>query len=284
MSGYFFKQWPHTLAFPRLILAFILCLTLVPAQDKKQTKTTGEDNDVIKVTSNLVSLDVTVKDKKGKAVTDLKPEDFTVIENGIAQKIEFFDSTLTTNEADQPDKANDSTTPASRTRTGLPRNIIALVLDGQSTQLSNLKHVREGIVKYIRERISDSDSVALLSISGGLQLLQPFTQDKARLIAAVEKAYNGSTVSKSSEARDISENISSLRDQIAGGVSGPIAATPSAGAVGSATRARYRSTTRPACDGRTPVSHECAPWCAFQGHVRICGTQGRAVAQSRVTG
>src|SRR6266403_3796816 len=238
MSGYFFKQWPHALAFPHLILAFILCLTLVPAQDKKQTKTTGEDDDVIKVTSNLVSLDVTVKNKKGKAVTDLNREDFTVIENGVAQKIEFFDSTLSTSEVGQPAKANDTTQPGSRTRTGLPRNIIALVLDGQSTQVSNLKHVREGIVKYIRERISDTDSVALLSISGGLQLLQPFTQDKARLIAAVEKAFDGSTVSKTSEARDISENISSLRDQISGGDTGPIGATQEAGAAGSSAAAQ----------------------------------------------
>jgi len=94
--------------------------------------------------------------------------------------------------------------------------------------------VREGIVKYIRERISDNDSVALFSISSGLQLRQPFTQDKAKLIAAVESAYDSSTVSKTSEAREISQNISALRDQIAGGATGPIAATPGAGAAGSA--------------------------------------------------
>jgi VWFA-related protein len=214
--------------------AVFLAAITIQSQDKKPTKTSTDDDDVIKVTSNLVSLEVTVKDKKGKAVTDLNREDFTVVENGVAQKIEFFDSTLTTNEVGQPAKAGDSTEPASRTRNGLPRNIIALVLDGQSTQVANLKHVREGIVKYIRERISDSDSVALFSISGGLQLRQPFTQDKERLIAAVENAYDSSTVAKTSEARDISENISSLRDQINGGVTGPIAATPAGGAAGSA--------------------------------------------------
>ena len=54
------------------------------------------------------------------------------------------------------------------------------------------------------------------------------------VIAAVENAYGSSTVSKTSEARDISENISSLRDQISGGVTEPIPATPGAGAAGSA--------------------------------------------------
>jgi VWFA-related protein len=221
-----------------LFLAAVLCLSTVSiqSQDKKQTRSGAEqDDDVIKVNSNLVSLDVIVKDKKGKAVTDLNPEDFTVLENGVPQKIEFFDSTLTSgSEGGQSTNVNDSTQPGSRTLNGFPRNIIALVLDGQSTQVSNLKHVREGIIKYIRERISDSDLVALFSISGGLQLRQPFTQDKAKLIAAVENAYDSSTLSKTSEARDISENISSLRDQIGGGVTGPIAATPGAGAAGSA--------------------------------------------------
>ena len=219
---------------PSILFTTTLCLFVAAAQsqEKKEPKKSDED-DVIKVTSNLVSLDVIVKDKKGKAITDLKPEEFSIFENGVPQKIAFFDSTLTSsNEAAEPTTATVSTQPTGRTPNGFPRNIIALVLDGQSTELANLKHVREGIVKYIRERISDTDSVALFSISGGLRLLQPFTQDKTRLIAAVEKAYDSSTVSKTSEAREISGDISSLRDQIAGGASGPIAATPGAGAAG----------------------------------------------------
>jgi len=201
-----------------LVMAAVL-LAAIPSQsqDKKQTKSSADD-DVIKVTSNLVSLDVIVRDKKGKPLTDLKPEDFTVSENGVPQKIEFFDSTLTnSSEAAQPITATGSTEPKPRTPSGFPRNIIALVLDGQSTEAANLKHVRDGMLKYIRERISDSDSVALFSISGGLQLLQPFTQDKAKLIAAVEKAYYSSTASKTSEARGLSEDIRAMREQIASG-------------------------------------------------------------------
>ena len=228
------KRWMGTCV--SLLVASTVFLATIPvrSQDKKQTKS-ADDDDVIKVTSNLVSLDVIVKDRKGKALTDLKAEDFTIFENGVPQKIQFFDSTLTSgNEAAQPTTATDSTGPKPRPANGFPRNIIALVLDGQSTELANLKHVREGTMKYIRERISDSDSVALFSISGGLQLLQPFTQDKAKLIAAVEKAYDSSIVSKSAEARELSENISSLRDQIGGGSTEPIASTPGAGAAGSA--------------------------------------------------
>ena len=209
----FLKQrWMPTCLRSLITSALLLAAVPVQSQDKKQP--TSAEQDIIKITSNLVNLDVIVRDKKGKAITDLKPEDFTVSENGVPQKIEFFDSALTSdNEAAHP--TTSSTQPKPQTPTGFPRNIIALVLEGQSTEQSNLKHVREGVVKYIRERISNTDSVALFSISGGLQFLQPFTQDKAKLVAAVETAYDSSTVSKTSEVRGSSDDISAMRKQIA---------------------------------------------------------------------
>src|SRR5438093_7408920 len=150
---------------PGLLMACAVFLAAIPgqSQDKKQTR--SDDQDVIKITSNLVSLDVIVKDKKGKAITDLKPEDFTVSENGVPQKIEFFDSTLTSGkESSQPTSATVSTQPKQRAPTSFPRNIIALVLDGQSTELANLKHVREGIVKYIRSEEHTSELQSLTNL------------------------------------------------------------------------------------------------------------------------
>src|ERR1043166_8659540 len=90
----FLKKHSMSVSLSLLVLiAFLPAAIPIHSQDQKPNK--RDDQDVIKVTSNLVSLDVIVKDKKGKPVTDLKAEDFTVSENGVAQKIEFFDSTLT---------------------------------------------------------------------------------------------------------------------------------------------------------------------------------------------
>src|SRR6478752_2025475 len=58
----------------------------------------AQDEEVVKVKSNLVNIDVIVKDKKGKYISDLKAEDFVVTENGQPQKIEFFDAPLARNE------------------------------------------------------------------------------------------------------------------------------------------------------------------------------------------
>ena len=90
------------------------------------------------------------------------------------------------------------------------RNYVSLVLDSQTTDFTNLKPVREGAIKYVREQITDADAVAILSVTNGLQMLQPFTQDKAKLIASLENL--GSPDSKSFEQKDIAENIANLRD------------------------------------------------------------------------
>ena len=218
----FLKKRGTDLCFNLFVACAIFLAALpVQSQDKKEPRKTPDQDDVVRVNSNLVNLDVMVKDKKGKPITDLKAEDFVLSENGVRQNIEFFDSTLTTgNDTGRTGTISVSTGP--RPPISLPRNIIAMVLDGQTTEGANLKHVRDGMTKYIRERISDSDSVALFAISGGLQLLQSFTQDKAKLISAVEQADGISTGSKTAEQRGINEAMATTRDQLAAGPTGVI--------------------------------------------------------------
>src|SRR5262249_58224570 len=97
----------------------------------------GQEEEVIKTKSNLVNIDVIVKDKKGKYIADLKADDSTIVENGVPQKIEFFDAPLSNIETKSNTAASGSgpTAPAP----GVPRNYVALVLDSQTTDLTNLE-------------------------------------------------------------------------------------------------------------------------------------------------
>src|ERR1051325_7212064 len=188
------------------IVFFVL---LVPALARAQ------EDEVVKVKSNLVNIDVIVKDKKGKYISDLKAEDFVITENGQPQKIEFFDAPLAHGETH---KASEVTTAAPATPTPpatAPRNYVSLVLDFQSTDIANLKRVREGAIKYVREQVTDSDAVAVLAVTHSLQLVQSFTQDKTRLIAALEN-LGAAPDSKNFEQRDIAENIANLRENLTG--------------------------------------------------------------------
>ena len=188
-----------------------------------------EQEEVVKVKSNLVNIDVIVKDKKGKYVSDLKAEDFTITEDGQSQKIEFFDRPVARTETRKPGEITElATTTSTTTVTAPTRNFVALVLDSQTTDFTNLKPVREGAIKYVREQVTDSDAVALLSVTNGLKMLQPFTQDKAKLIASIEQL--GSPDAKTFEQKDIAENIANIRDFLANNQSSEAITTNAGGA------------------------------------------------------
>src|SRR5688500_6274966 len=171
----------------------------------------AQDDEVVKVKSNLVNIDVLVKDKKGKYIADLKAEDFTIFENGVQQKVEFFDAPLVG--ANRRTTTSGGVQPEPSEPAGVPRNYVMLVVDSQTTDVTNLKEVRAGTIKYVREQITDGDVVALLSVTNNLQLLHPFTHDKAKLIAALENLGVRST-SKNFEQRDLAENIDRLRGDL----------------------------------------------------------------------
>jgi VWFA-related protein len=213
----------------RLFLIFLVCLYGVRAESQEPQKGEAQkgeaqkgQDEVVTLKARLITTDVMVKDKKGRYITDLKAEDFTIFENGVRQRVEFFDPPLAVpNEAAQPNAAQpnaaqpDAVKPnAARAvaETGRPMNIISLVVDGITTDLADMKQVREGLTKYIRERIADTDTVAIFAVGSGLQLLQPFTQDKAKLLSAVEKAYSATTSSKNLERSDIEAEIGQLRE------------------------------------------------------------------------
>src|SRR6201988_5509606 len=87
-----------------------------------------QQEDVVRVKSNLVNIDVIVKDKKGKYVSDLKAEDFVVTENGQPQKIEFFDAPLSKTEAKKPNETGvTTTTTTTGTPPTVPRHYVSLV-------------------------------------------------------------------------------------------------------------------------------------------------------------
>src|ERR1700754_1715386 len=193
MSGRSFSPDARGARALRLLVALSLTLCCAPRARAQESAKQQDKEEVVTVKSTLVNIDVTVKDKSGKYVTDLTPEEFTVYENGVRQNVAFFDPPFV-GKGDAGALSASGATPE-RAPTAQARNVISIVLDGQTTEQQNLRHLREGTLKYIRERIADTDAVAVFNVAAGLQLLQPFTRDKTKLIAAVENAFNSAAAS-----------------------------------------------------------------------------------------
>lgn len=220
MLGRRFSLNMYTAGSPwRLFLILSLFFYPVKAQSQEGKETPKGQDEAVTLKAHLVTIDVTVKDKKGKSITNLEAEDFTIYENGVRQRVEFFEPPLASGK--QAVKENSGTQAAPITSGGMPMNIISLVVDATTTSLADMVHVRKGLIKYIQEQIGDTDTVAIFAVSSGLQLLQPFTHDKSKLISAVEKSYASTTSSKNLERSDIAETIGRLQNDLSGVAGNP---------------------------------------------------------------
>ncbi|HLM60023.1 MAG TPA: VWA domain-containing protein, partial [Pyrinomonadaceae bacterium] len=176
---------------PSLAFIFLLAFTS-HAQTPTATPKPAEDDDVVKISTTLIQVDVTVTDKSGKIITDLKPEDFEIYENGEKQDITNFSfiSNIKTQNALTTKTKNEPSVPLpppAQVRSEQVRRTIALVVDDLSLSFESTHYVRNALKKFVNEQMRDGDLVAIIRTGAGIGALQQFTTDKRQLLAAIEK-------------------------------------------------------------------------------------------------
>lgn len=136
----------------------------VLANDAKQILETNltDDEEVIKVETRLVRLDVLVYDDKGNTVLGLKSEDFTITENKEVQEIGTF--SLGSSEA-------------------VPRSIV-LIMDYSGSQRPYIETSVES-AKLLVEKLNPQDRMAI--VTDDVELLVDFTRDKDLLKKRLDK-------------------------------------------------------------------------------------------------
>ena len=179
-----------------LTMAFILAISIAAfAQDPPTAP--ADDEDVVKITTALIQVDVTVTDRKGDPIRDLKPGEIEIYENGKRQDISKFAfvsaGQTPTREAeaaakkDRKDGAAEPILPPGRLRPENVRRTIALVVDDLTLSFASTAWVRNALKKFVNEQMQDGDLVAIIRTGGGVGALQQFTTDKRQLMAAIEK-------------------------------------------------------------------------------------------------
>ncbi len=152
--------------------------------------TVENDSEVVKITTSLVQIDVTVTDKRGKVIGDLKPEDFEISENGTKRAItglKFVNGAKPTDISNNLlSSANSSLAVAPPLTNTEVSRIIAIVVDDLLLSKNSLDYGKVNLIKFINEQVQPTDLVAIIKTSGVFGVLQRFTSDKTRL----EKTVN----------------------------------------------------------------------------------------------
>jgi VWFA-related protein len=151
-----------------------------------------ETSAVLKVKSRLVVVDVVARDGKGVPVTDLKQEDFTVLEDGKEQKLRIFsfqhpDDSVATAPPQAPANAMNVVDNLPHVQAGRALNVI--LLDALNTSRLNQLSMRETMIKFL-ETLPANEPIAVYLLSDRLRLLQDFTTDPA-LLKDVVRSFRG---------------------------------------------------------------------------------------------
>ena len=124
-----------------------------------------EAGDVIRVDTTLVTLPVSVLDREGRYVPNLRKEDFRVWEDGIEQQVAFFSS------VDKPFS-------------------VVLMIDTSNSTRFRLEDIHEAAITFVNQLRPD-DRVMVVSFDDQIRVLTDFTNDRAQISRAIRRTHPG---------------------------------------------------------------------------------------------
>ncbi len=141
-----------------LMIAAILWLTALPAQQPVQ-----EPSEVIRVDVDVVNVLVSVRDKKGRIMSNLNQDDFLIYEDGKQQQIRYF-----------------------ARETDLPLTM-GLLVDVSKSQENLIEIQRRAARRFFSEVLRPKDLAFLLSFGAEAELLQDLTGSVRTLQTALDR-------------------------------------------------------------------------------------------------
>ncbi len=145
--------------------AFAIILALIVAVCCGAPATAQDD--VVKLKADLVTIDATVTDKDGNFIRNLKADDFTVYEDGVPQKLDFFEASE---------------------QAALTRPLAVVVAIDTSGSIKPEEIARQRLATENFMRLVRPESVfAVIAFNTETRVLQDFTSDARKVSAAFQK-------------------------------------------------------------------------------------------------
>jgi len=190
---------------------FTLCVLVAAAQQSQPNAAPGQGSQAqapgtIRVQTQLVVEEVSVKDKSGKPIEGLTANDFTLTEDGVPQTIGLFEFQrlqVAANSAEPPTPSPVVPTapPATRAQIAPERpgdtryrdhRLLALYFDMSTMQPADQLRAFDAALKFIDTQMDPSDLMAVIVFEGSaVRVRQDFTGDRAQVETAMNKLVVG---------------------------------------------------------------------------------------------
>ena len=136
-----------------------------PAPTPTPAAADDDDNSVIRVETNLVTMPVSVLDREGRYVGGLQQRDFQLFENGVEQKLDFFQS------VEQP-------------------FTVCLLIDVSPSTQFQMDEIQNAALTFI-DQLRPNDRVMVIAFDENVHFLSPPTNDRYRLRSAIRNLAFG---------------------------------------------------------------------------------------------
>jgi Ca-activated chloride channel family protein len=153
-----------------------LLFSSAPARAQENPRPPASTDEVLRVETTLVTLPVTVLDRRGKLLPDLKREQFHIYENGVEQEIAYFEPPAA------PD--NSLSNPAQQAFT------VALLLDVSDSTTSKLEEIQRAALAFV-DLLRPDDRVMVISFDKSVQFLTEATTDREAVRKAIARTRTG---------------------------------------------------------------------------------------------
>lgn len=118
--------------------------------------------DIIRVSTTLITIPVSVMDRDGRYIPNLQKEEFRIWEDNVEQDVAFFQSV---------DKAFS----------------VVLMLDTSPSTQFRLEEIQDAAISFVNQLRSD-DRVMVVEFNGDIKVLSDFTSDRSKLQRAIRRA------------------------------------------------------------------------------------------------
>jgi VWFA-related protein len=174
----------------RKFITGVLTLSFVLTSALGQEPRPAADDDVIRITTDLVQTGVVVVDKQGKFVDGLKPEEFVLKIDGKQVTPSFFErvtsGTVREQKLEASARKGAATPPAPTGATYRGRTIIFFI-DDLHLSADSVQRTRKAVLDFVDNDMSFEDQVAIVTPSGQIGFLQKLTDLKPVVRAALAR-------------------------------------------------------------------------------------------------
>lgn len=175
---------------PSWILLAVLLANVLAGQLRAQAAPEAEQ--VFKGSSRLVALDLVVTDSAERPVRNLSRQDFTILEDGVPQRIATFDPPPLRVKKQSGLTGTESADELVSTPLGNePRALTILVLDELNSEITEQAYARVAVQKYLNSHGPVLAQPTSMMIMGQkrLELLHDYSRDAGALLQSLQHRH-----------------------------------------------------------------------------------------------